>query len=369
VQEGNVCLFIGLRDVRLVAANGAYVSQVAYHIVPCAVYGFQNRNPGPSPRHCEYGPIMTTTLANPNPGMGGLPAVVTVPMGAPGFNGPRQQPSGPPVPANFSGSFRTQCSLAKFAFDDPIVYPGQPGASHLHMFFGNTAVNAFSTPQSLVSSGNSTCKGGTLNRTAYWIPALFDSRTGEVITPDEATFYYKTGYNMNPAGTKPMPAGLRMIVGDKNSTSKQQHIDWMCLNGAGGGGTIPTCRAGDAVRLQLIFPQCWDGKNLDSQDHKSHMTYPIYRNWPQVSSCPSTHPIALPELTEIFDFPVSATANPAFWRLSSDMYATTTPGGYSAHADWMNGWDQTTMTTFTTFCLDRSMDCGVGLLGNGWEIY
>jgi hypothetical protein len=313
---------------------------------------------------------MTTTLTNPMPGMGGLPAVVTVPSGAPGFNGPRQQQSYPGTPAG-SGSFRTTCSLAKYAFDDPIVYPGQPGASHLHMFFGNTGVNAFSTPQSLVSSGNSTCRGGTLNRTAYWIPAVFDSRTAQMITPDEATFYYKSGYGMDPKTIKPMPAGLRMIVGDKNSTSKQAHIDWLCENGSAGGsgGSIPNCRVGDKVRLQLIFPQCWDGRNLDSQDHKSHMAYPTYRNPPQHSTCPSSHPVPLAEITEIFDFPVLTGANPAFWRLSSDMYSTSMPGGFSAHADWMNGWDQTTMTTFTSFCLDKSLDCGVGLLGNGWEIY
>ena len=30
----------------------------------------------------------------------------------------------------------------------------------------------------------------------------------------------------------------------------------------------------DGLRLELMFPSCWNGKDLDSEDHKSHMAYP-----------------------------------------------------------------------------------------------
>ena len=99
-------------------------------------------------------------------------------------------------------------------FDDPIVYPGRPGAAHLHVFFGNTGIDANSTVSSLMNSGNSTCRGGTLNRSSYWFPAMYDSQSGEVQTPDDGIFYYKTGYNMDATTIRPMPAGLRMIAGD-----------------------------------------------------------------------------------------------------------------------------------------------------------
>src|SRR5690348_12510654 len=36
------------------------------------------------------------------------------------------------------GAFRTMCNPSHMAFNDPIVYPGQPNRSHLHTFFGNT---------------------------------------------------------------------------------------------------------------------------------------------------------------------------------------------------------------------------------------
>jgi hypothetical protein len=31
------------------------------------------------------------------------------------------------------------------------------------------------------------------------------------------------------------------------------------------------------LQLDVIFPDCWDGRHLDSPDHKSHMAYS--RNW------------------------------------------------------------------------------------------
>src|SRR5437773_1769395 len=41
--------------------------------------------------------------------------------------------------------FVVSCPFSHRLPDDPIVYPGQPGASHLHDFFGNTSVDAAST--------------------------------------------------------------------------------------------------------------------------------------------------------------------------------------------------------------------------------
>lgn len=377
VAAGAPCDFQGLRTVRLGAANGPYVEKDAYHSIPCAVYGFDGRDPAPGQQlHCDYGPTKTVTLTNPMPGMAGLGATVVVPLGSPGASGPQLRAADePPQATGQGGAFRTTCSLAVLRFDDPVVFPGRANASHLHMFFGNTTVDAFSTPASLASSGSSTCRGGTLNRTAYWTPALFHTGSGKVVTPDEATFYYKTGYNMDVRTIVPFPAGLRMIAGNKDATGPQPHVEWLCRAPDGSGvvneaGTVPTsCAAGSHVRLTILFPQCWDGVNLDSPDHKSHMAYPVYRNPPEVSSCPPSHPVALPEITEHFDWLVTNAAAPAFWRLTSDMYGASVKGGLSAHADWVNGWDPPTMSTIVTQCLNTGLDCGVGSIGNGTTLY
>jgi hypothetical protein len=47
--------------------------------------------------------------------------------------------------ANGHGAFAPACAFSHMAFDDPIVFPGQSGRSHLHTFFGNTARPASST--------------------------------------------------------------------------------------------------------------------------------------------------------------------------------------------------------------------------------
>ncbi len=377
VAAGSVCDFAGLRLLRLGASAGPYVQQTAFHQIPCALAssvpdGFAGADPAPGrAQHCDYGPILTTVLNNPSPGMVIAGSTVVVPLGSQGTNQQRIRPTvEQAIAVPDEGSFRTTCDFAMMSFDDPIVFPNQPGASHLHAFFGNTAVRASTTATSVASTGGSTCIGGIANRTGYWVAALVDTLTGDVQIPDLGIFYYKSGYNMEPASIQPFPVGLRMIAGDKTATSAQPNTNWSCRDRyAGDFAYIPTnCPSGDFVRMEVQFPQCWDGVNLDSPDHKSHMAFPISRNLPLKSSCPSTHPIPLPAITEKFDYPVTGKF-PARWRLTSDMYSSTLRGGFSAHADWMNGWVPSVMQTIVTKCINKSVDCLVGNIGDGTELY
>ena len=244
------------------------------------------------------------------------------------------------------------------------------------MFFGNADITPSSTAANLVSSGGGSCMGGTVNRTGYWVPAVFDVRTNAVIPPDFATIYYKTGYNVDPATVREIPAGLVMIAGNKNHTSGVQSANnleiasWGCETARWTNtGSMPSCPVGDRVTLLINFPQCWNGRDLDSPDHKSHMAYPDYRNPPQRSTCPTSHPVMLPIITEIFHWPVAAGADPSYWHMTSDMYGLGTRGGYSAHADWMNGWTPEFLRLILTNCLQPGRDCLVGLLGDGRELY
>src|SRR5512145_927465 len=50
-------------------------------------------------------------------------------------------------------NFVESCRFSHQAPDDPIVFPGQPRASHQHTFVGNRTTNAFSTFGSLRSGG------------------------------------------------------------------------------------------------------------------------------------------------------------------------------------------------------------------------
>lgn len=57
------------------------------------------------------------------------------------------------------------------------------------------------------------------------------------------------------------------------SNIEQQAISHMCLKDGDSTETKslpeePCLR----IRTQVYFPSCWDGKNLDSDDHKSHVS-------------------------------------------------------------------------------------------------
>lgn len=265
--------------------------------------------------------------------------------------------------ASTHGAFRIVCDFSHMAPDDPIVFAGQPGRSHLHAFFGNTAVNAYSTSQSIAQSGNSSCHGGTANRSAYWVPAVIDGRTGAPVRPAASMFYYKPGYDGVPAASiQPLPAGLRMIAGDPaNSVRPSNRVRFSCHQNSNlVGSSLVNCPVGDDLVLSIEFPQCWDGVNLDSPDHKSHMSYAH-------NGCPATHPVALPLITFNIHVPVTEPNQVTHWRLSSDSYSG--PAGYSMHADWWNGWKPAIMDTWIQHCIHEGWDCRANLLGNGTTLF
>ena len=118
------------------------------------------------------------------------------------------------------GAFRTVCEFSHMNYDDAIVYPRQPGKAHLHTYFGNTGMNANSTRFTIRLSGNSTCRGGTVNRTGYWVPTLLTA-DGKPVAPDYMDVYYKSGYNgISPSEIQVFPGDLRMIAGDMRSSSR-----------------------------------------------------------------------------------------------------------------------------------------------------
>lgn len=94
-------------------------------------------------------------------------------------------------------------------------------------------------------------------------------------------------------------------------------LDTNCING---------------VRAEIIFPSCWDGKNLDSANHKDHMAFPTLI---QDGACPPTHPIYLPIL-----FFETIWQTDAFANISGQfVFSNGDPTGYGYHADFLAAWD------------------------------
>ncbi len=256
------------------------------------------------------------------------------------------------------GQFRAACQYSHFSSDDPIVYPGQPGRSHLHMFFGNTRTDAFTTTDSLVNRGGGTCNGFELNRSAYWTPALLDGR-GNAIVPDKIILYYKT---KQTGAVQRMPQGLKMVAGNTSSASfsVSKRLGWSC--GKSGrsysqSSTIPNNCGSDPVNAWIQFPSCWDGRNLDSADHRSHLRFVDEK-----SPCPGSHPVRLPQITILLYFPPGSTNG---WHLSSDSSGVR---GGSLHADWWGGWNDEAMDLWTNGCMKAARNCSFGQTGTARQL-
>jgi hypothetical protein len=287
------------------------------------------------------------------------------------FDVSRHLATGFGVPASTAdhpaGAFRMVCDFSHLAYDDPIIYPGQPGRAHLHMFFGNTSANANSTYESLRQNGDGTCQGGPINRSAYWSPAVFNA-AGQVVVPDFISVYYKgtLGTTSEIQNLVPLPNGMKMIAGfnPANGISNRSttHFDWFCETNQVKQQTIPRCAPGERVGVVLDFPQCWDGINLDSADHRSHLAY--INAGPQ-RSCPSTHPVRIPEFTLGFWF--THDGNSHNWYLSSDRMPgmPTYANGSSYHSDWLGAWDPTIRDRFMRHCINGMRNCSGGQLGDG----
>ena len=224
------------------------------------------------------------------------------------------------------------------------------------------------------STGNSTCNGGIMNRSAYWVPSMIDTSSNTPIKPDGILFYYKTGdFSKMPTVTiTPPPKGLRMIAGNAKATTATAAMGlYTCLTAAGSTPWQPNivnCAVGDTMQLHIDFPQCWNGQDLDSPDHKSHMSNRVVSSVGTLV-CPASHPVMIPEITLNLNYKITVANQAKAWRLSSDNYATTSPGGYSTHADWVNGWDEPTMAGIVKNCLQKNADGHAHLLCDGRTFY
>ncbi|MDF2461418.1 MAG: uncharacterized protein K0S68_821 [Candidatus Saccharibacteria bacterium] len=267
----------------------------------------------------------------------------------------------PPASAVGDVAWNIHCGVSHFKSDDPIVFPGKPGESHAHTFFGNTTTDAASNTQSLLAS-SSTCERGFENadHSGYWVPSIYRKSLNGTLTelkgtPEDmsVTIYYRR------AGDEPVvmiPQGLRMIAGDPHAHAETADAPgrWSCRDiktGASFGESnarIPNCPSTHSLFGTLTFPNCWDGVNLDSADHKSHVVYT------DNGACPASHRKKIPQLTfELFYH--NATGPGEQFMLSSG-------GQYSLHGDVFSAWDNRVQSALVNSCLNAGKQCtGVNL--------
>lgn len=144
-----------------------------------------------------------------------------------------------------------------------------------------------------------------------------------------------------------------MLAGDPNLRSKEGMKAGICHRclAAGertSGGAGAPCDSNDfaefppkpcpgGIRATIIFPSCWDGVNLDSPDHRSHVAYSPSSTLGALAGdkCPETHPVRIPQVMYEIMYDTSGFANPDYYKNGKQplVYSFGDPTGYGQHGE------------------------------------
>lgn len=276
------------------------------------------------------------------------------------------------------GAFRLTGNISHLNYDDSIVFPRLPGAAHLHMYWGNTRSDAFSTYESLRSGGNGTTEGGPLLRSTYWMPPplLLDT----IKLPDYITMYYKRAAQMGdpmPVGVQALasvPRGLRMIT--RAGKFVLRKLDKTVIESNVGkptpGTPLPELLAqvapGDTFQIILDFPDAWDGERIETADHMSHMAHVTQRDKNTGKLLmPAAHPVLIPHIQEILTFTAQEGEDWTQFQLASDR-AMSAPAGSTLHGDFIEAHDDEIREEWTANAIERRLNCSGGDMGSGRKL-
>ncbi|KAF1975790.1 hypothetical protein BU23DRAFT_529689 [Bimuria novae-zelandiae CBS 107.79] len=223
-------------------------------------------------------------------------------------------PGAPPM-------MRFECSQLVVDRIDPLVNPGVVPSPHLHQIVGG---NSFNATLSHDLPSQSTCTSCTFSEdfSNYWTAVLyFRARNGtykrvpqipsEGLTGNGGITVYYIPDAKNKTSVTAFRPGFRMLVGDAAATTKQpdRKVCHRCMPTSGDNSnlncaapdtqTLPTGFCAGGIRTVITFPTCWNGKDLDSPDHKSHLAYATGSQANDVGptgTCSGSHPVVIPQV-------------------------------------------------------------------------
>ncbi|MBT2467029.1 DUF1996 domain-containing protein [Streptomyces sp. ISL-66] len=264
------------------------------------------------------------------------------------------------------GSFSVQCGRNENRHlnpDNVIVAPGvSNGAHHMHDYVGNKTADAFSTNNSLAASGT-TCTNGDLS-TYYW-PVLRlrdgkaerdagapgggqDANVGTILRPKQVTIQFK---GSAVSRVTAMPRFLRIITGDAKAFTNgpaNANASWSCTGFENRQlkDKYPICPKGSDVVRTFSFQSCWDGRNTDSANHRTHVAFAAGDG-----SCGSGFK-ALPQLVQRIVYAVPPGA-----RIAVDSFPEQLHKPATDHGDFINVMPDALMAEAVR-CINGGRTCG-----------
>ncbi|KAJ7270936.1 hypothetical protein C8J57DRAFT_1320084 [Mycena rebaudengoi] len=193
---------------------------------------------------------------------------------------------------------------------DPVVSPGSV-STHAHAVLGGSS---FGMNTSTAALRNSVCTSIPIpeDKSNYWFPAIppclrYSRWSNDTFTSvsGNAVMYIDYLFNDTPGYTTAFPDDFRMLSGDPTlrtldpSSFAQQAITFICLDFNGKSSRYNELPAGiscpSGIRSQINMPSCWNGKDIDSADHKSHVAF--LSTGPDSGTCNDPNfPITLPRI-------------------------------------------------------------------------
>jgi hypothetical protein len=152
----------------------------------------------------------------------------------------------------------------------------------------------------------------------------------------------------------PMPKFLRELTGDAKPTSRgpaNARATWTCSGFADRlSDKYPICPGGSQVQRVQDFPGCWDGKNIDSANHRSHVAF-ADRN---TGACPQGF-VAIPQLRITISYRIPRDVQ-IKGQYALDSFPEENHNPFSDHNDFVNVNSAQTMQRVAT-CLNKGKAC------------
>jgi len=249
-------------------------------------------------------------------------------------------------------------------------------SDHVHRFYG-AASNRTMRPE--VSYDDLRAAPGNTgnveeNKSLYWNPVIY-----QVVNPSSASptyeavdVWFASAYYIWRTGqAKTFPAGLKMKASGSNKLARVvaicdgaftcERTDSGGCSQAAGNKFFPKKGCGE-LEINIKFPTCWDGQNIESSSG-DHVMYAPECDGDEHNECfdfdcPSSHPVRMPEI-HLYIRVLGYEGGAHVFSDGSDVF----------HSDYFSGWDEDQLQTVLDGCENDSEAANPTAFCSSWLTY